>query len=159
MNSACRVGQQSSVRGIYYAWWTAFSLLWWFKTYSIRLCHQLTEMEKEAHHRSSPAGRVGGTSVRTCPHLLSLPTQAKWWQGWQHVLEKGAMPIESSRNRETRNKETRNKALGWDPGLPARLNLFEPQEQDKVREIRRQTHTLLHSLWFIYQILRMSIIW
>lgn len=90
---------------------------------------------------------------------FSLCLHGQGNKGSSTSLRKGQCQSESSRNRETRNKETRNKAFAWDIGIPARLNLFD-QEQDKVREIRKQTFSLLHSLWLIYQTLRInSILW
>lgn len=121
------------------------------------------------HQILPPAHRNGGggsfqllfTSTSSLPTRASLV--ASGGKGNSTSLRKGLVWVfKKQRNKKQRNKKQRNKnkALAWHPGLPARPLAKREQEQDNLREVRRQTHSLLHNLWFIYETFRISsILW
>lgn len=124
MNAAWIVGQQSSVRGIYYGWWTDVTVLCWFKTCSIKLTEKA---EEEPHHRPAPAVEVGRNQQQSMsPPPPFACTKQSGGKGGSHgdstSQRKGECQAEAS---------TKNKPPEWGPALPARLNLFGKEEEGK----------------------------
>lgn len=133
--------------------------------------HRTVMIQDMLHQVLPPAHRNGGggssqllsISSREWKEPVSghVPTPCLCLQGLSGgkgssiSLRNGQCQSEFSRNRQRKKQET--KLLHGIFVIPARLNIFEG-EQDKIREIRRQTHSLLHSLWLIYQTLRISIL-